>query len=746
MGNDMDTEKELSSVNGEIETVVFRNDENGYSVLKARLDDGTPATLVGCLPTLYPGESVSAYGEWENNSTHGMQFKVSLFQQNMPFTENAIFRFLSSGALKGIGPATATQIVDRFGMQALAVIANDWERLSDIRGISMQKAQKINEEFIRHTGIQELMAYVCTYNLRPVLAMRIYRYYGPRSLELLQSNPYIIAAPHIGGRFAEADRFALDTGMEGYSPERIKAALSFELRHNMNNGHCFIPFPKLCEATAQMIGVEPGEVADCLEEEIEEGGIVCEEIGGCRACYLPELYEAEKMVAEKLVLRAKRMVPVRYAPESAIERIEEVRKIRYTEEQRSTLSTVLNGNITVITGGPGTGKTTMIDAMVQLFEQYGLRTVLCAPTGKAAKRMTEVTGADAYTVHRLLGAKIADDDETVLFEKNEDDPLKCDALILDECSMVDILLMHALVRALPDEAKLILVGDADQLPSVGPGNVFASIIRSDVVPVVVLNRIFRQGEGRRIVEHEHRINEGIMPDLSANTGDFFRLKRTQPAAAVETICDLFSSRLPEKMQIPVNEIQVLSPTRKGELGTVRLNRILQERLNPKSDGKKEIMFGETVFREKDRVMQIRNDYEVIWTDREGTVFGNGIYNGDTGIIEKIDPESESILIDFDGKQVLYGLESLIEIEHAWAITVHKSQGSEFRAVILARSANSSMLLTRDVFYTAVSRAKDLLILVGDDAVAARMVENYKQTKRYCGLRIRMVELCTSKKS
>ena len=728
----MESEKGLAGVNGEIDAVVFRNDENGYAVLKVTQDDTTQATLVGCIPYVFPGELITAFGEWENDRVHGMQFKVSFFQQEMPYSENAIYRFLSSGMFKGIGQATATLIVNRFGSRALNVIANEYESLAEIRGINITKARKLHDEFLRHSGIQELMAYICTYNLRPVLAMRVYHYYGERSLETLRDNPYIIASAHIGGRFSEADRFALESGLDGYSPERIKAAVIFELNHNLNNGHCFIPFEKLAAATADMIGVEADDVSSCMDELAESGEIIVEEIAGCRACYLPRIYFAECSVAEDLARRAALKSRKPADTDRIIREISETERIEYSPEQISTLRAVTENSVVVITGGPGTGKTTTINAILRLFGSMGLTPTLCAPTGKAAKRMTEVTGYDAYTVHRLLGAKIAEDDETVIFDKNEDDRLICDALILDECSMVDIQLMDALIRALPDDAKLILVGDADQLPSVGPGNVFASIIASGTVPVVVLNTIFRQGDGSRIIENAHLINKGEYPDFAANTGDFFRLKRTQADLAISTICDLFAEGF------DTANIQVLSPTRKGELGMVNLNKKLQERLNPGAPDKREIIFGDSVFREKDRVMQIRNDYDVIWCDREGKVYGNGIYNGDTGIILEINTDLEYLLIDFDGKLVRYGYESLIEIEHAWAMTVHKSQGSEFEAVIFALSANSAMLLTRDILYTAVSRAKKLMILVGDDNVAYRMIDNYKQTKRYNALKTRLI--------
>ena len=409
--------------------------------------------------------------------------------------------------------------------------------------------------------------------------------------------------------------------------------------------------------------------------------------------------------------------------------------------QRSTLELALKNQIVVITGGPGTGKTTSIRAILAMFEQLGLKTLLTAPTGRAAQRMTELTGHEASTVHRLLGAKFDEDSDHVVFTKDESDRLDCDAVILDECSMVDICLMDALLKAMPPDARLVMVGDADQLPPVGTGNVFSALIRSQVIPTVRLTEIFRQNEGSKIIRNAHMINRGEHPDLAENSGDFFRLKRLQAGTSVETITQLCSQRLPGKMGIPPEDIQVLSPTRKGELGTANLNRALQAVLNPPGKEKKEKLFGDAVFREGDRVMQIKNNYDILWKNASGTESGTGIYNGDIGVIDAIDPEAETITVDFDGRIAGFGFDSLIELEHAWAITVHKAQGSEYRAVILALSPGSQMLLTRGVLYTAVTRAKELMIMVGDDQTAYQMIDNYRRSKRYTALRVRLRKLC-----
>jgi exodeoxyribonuclease V alpha subunit len=413
----------------------------------------------------------------------------------------------------------------------------------------------------------------------------------------------------------------------------------------------------------------------------------------------------------------------------------------YAPLQRQTLELALKNQLLVITGGPGTGKTTSVRAILALFDQLGLKTLLCAPTGRAAKRMSELTGKDAATVHRLLGAKFDEEGGNVVFTKNESDRLDCDAVILDECSMVDILLMDALLKALPPDARLIMVGDADQLPSVGPGNVFSALIRSEVVPVVRLTQIFRQKENSRIVRNAHMINRGEHPDFAENSGDFFRLKRLKAANSIETITELCAVRLPTKMNIPAEDIQVLSPTRKGEMGTVQLNKSLQQVLNPPAPGKKEKMFGDAVFREGDRVMQIKNNYDILWRNSNNTEAGTGIYNGDIGTLVNIDPESETMTIDFDGHIASYGFDGLIELEHAWAVTVHKAQGSEYRAVVLALGSGSQMLMSRGLLYTAVTRAKELLIIVGDDQTAHQMIDNFRQSRRYTALRVRLRKLC-----
>ena len=737
----MDQEFEYQELSGTVENVIFRNEENGYTVLRLKDSNGELVTVVGCFPFAAPGESMIASGEWMTHNVHGRQFKAEYAQRFLPSSAETIYQFLAGGSVKGVGPATASLIVDRFGDKTLDVMLNRWQELASIKGISSAKAQQISKSFRQQAGLRMLMEFVCSFGLRPVLALRAYKYYGEEALETLRENPYVLCSGLIGGTFREADAMALGLGMGGSSRNRIGAAVLFELVHNTGNGHCFIPREKLAAVTAELIGVEPEEADACIGELIEDRQLRYEEIAGVKACYLPELYEAETNAAETFARMSRRSYRDRFNTEKLLDTLEAKQGIHYAPMQRQTLELALKNQLLVITGGPGTGKTTSIRAILAMFDAMGLKTLLCAPTGRAAKRMTELTGRDAATVHRLLGAKFDEEGDRVVFTKDESERLDCDAVILDECSMVDILLMDALLRALPPDARLIMVGDADQLPSVGPGNVFSALIRSQVVAAVRLTEIFRQNEGSRIIRNAHMINRGEHPDLSENAGDFFRLKRPQAGTTVETITELCAVRLPAKMHIPPEEIQVLSPTRKGETGTISLNRRLQAVLNPPAPEKKEKPFGEVIFREGDRVMQIRNNYDVFWRSEDNTEAGTGIYNGDIGILLSINPETETLTIDFDGRIATYGFDALLELEHAWAITVHKAQGSEYRAVILALGGGSQLLMTRGVLYTAVTRAKELLILVGDDAAAHQMIDNFRQSRRYTALRVRLRKLC-----
>lgn len=737
----MEQNMELFEVSGTIESVIYKNEENGYTVLRLRDGDGELVTVVGCFPYASAGESMIASGAWVNHSVHGRQFKAEFAQRLLPTSAAAIYDYLAGGTVKGIGPATAALIVDRFGEKTLDVLESSPEKLASIKGISLDKAKRMSNDFRRQAGVRRIMEFVCSFGIRPILAMRMYKFYGDEALELLRANPYILATNHVGGKFSEADALALEMGLDGNDRNRINAAALFELRHNLNNGHCFIPREKLIAVTAELISVDDEDVENSIDELVETNQIIYEEIAGCKACYLPEIYEAETDAAKHLARMCGNKFNEDVDVDTLIKRIEKQQGIKYAPLQRQTLSLALENQLVVLTGGPGTGKTTSVRAILAMFNELGLNTLLTAPTGRAAKRMSELSGEDAVTVHRLLGAKFAEDGEKVVFTKDENDRLDCGAVILDECSMVDITLIDALLRAMPDDARLVMVGDADQLPSVGPGNVFSAAIRSGVVPTVKLTEIFRQNEGSRIVSNAHMINNGEHPNLAENKGDFFRLKRLQAASSVETIVELCAVRLPTKMGIPSTDIQVLSPTRKGEMGTKNLNVQLQRRLNPPMDGKREKLFGDITFREGDRVMQIKNNYDIVWRGEDNKSAGSGIYNGDIGHIVSIDPDTETVTVNFDGRLAAYAFDSLLELEHAWAMTVHKSQGSEYRAVVLALSPSTQMLLTRDVIYTAVTRAKQLLILVGDDEVAFRMIDNYRQSKRYTALRVRLRKLC-----
>lgn len=740
----MDQENELIELAGTVDSVIYKNEENGYTVLRLQDENGELVTVVGVFPYASAGETMIVSGNWKTHSVHGRQFAAEFAQRLMPTGTKAIYEYLAGGAVKGIGPATAAIIVDRFGERSLDVLESSPEELCTIRGISRQKAIQISKNFSQQAGVRRLMEFVCSFGLRPILAMRMYKYYGDTALEILRDNPYILASAHIGGSFSEADRLALEMGFDSFSRSRIDAAVIFELKYNTGNGHCFIPKNKLAAVTAQLIGVEPEDTYESIDKLIQNGMLKYDVVAGCEACYLPELYEAESDAAERIAHMCKNKPIENVDIPKIISELEASQKIKYAERQKETLHLALDNQIVVITGGPGTGKTTIIKAILTMFDKLNIKTVLTAPTGRAAKRMSELTGRDASTIHRLLEAKFDEDGDRVVFTKNEDDQLDCGAVILDESSMVDISLMDALLKAMPIDARLVMVGDADQLPSVGPGKVFSAVIRSGVVPVVRLTEIFRQDEDSRIVRNAHMINRGEHPNLSENRGDFFRLKRLDAASAIETIAELCSTRLPNKMHIPSEDIQVLTPQRKGELGTINLNKKLQSVLNPPSKDKKEKLFGDFVFREGDRVMQIRNDYDIMWKSSNGLESGSGIFNGDIGFIKSIDNETESLTLDFDGRIATYGFELLTELEHAWAMTVHKSQGSEYRAVILALNNGSQRLMTRGVLYTAVTRARELLVLVGDDRTAYQMIDSYHVANRYSALRARIRELCGMK--
>ena len=728
---------EQTEINGIISSVIYLNDENGYAVVRMETDSGEMVTAVGCLPYIAPGEMISAEGSWVTHAQHGRQFKIEQSNRLLPTSADGIYEYLAGSTVKGIGPATAALIVDRFKEKSLDILEMHPEKLAEIKGISLTKAKDLSASFKKQAGVRRLTEFLCAYGIKPLVALKLYRAYGSAALETVHENPYIISASHIGASFAEADNLALELGIEGDSINRISAAVLFELQHNSGNGHCFIPRDKLIAATSQLISVPADLVSDAIDSLSENGGLVCDKVANLNVCYLTELYEAETYTAERL----KSMVGLKTKSSANIERLitklESLYDISYAPLQKQSIELALNNRILVITGGPGTGKTTILKGILSLYDELELETLLAAPTGRAAKRMSELTGREASTIHRLLGAKMAEDGETVVFSKHEGDPLNCDALVLDECSMVDITLMSSLLKALKPGCRLVLVGDADQLPSVGPGNVFSDIIRSQTVPTVRLTEIFRQKGDSRIVRNAHMINRGEHPDFEANTGDFFRLRRLKGGTAVETIVELCARRLPENMKIPSASIQVLSPTRKGETGTVNLNKRLQAALNPPSESKKEKLFGEAVFRVGDRVIQTKNNYDTIWKTKDG-VSGAGVYNGDIGTIAQIDPITETLTVDFEDKLATYSFEMLNELEHAWALTVHKSQGSEYRAVVLALSGDIQMLLTRGVLYTAVTRAKELLIMVGDDNIAHRMIDNNKQSRRYSALRLRLI--------
>ena len=736
-------EAERSLIEGTVESVIYQNQENGYTVLRLDGGEGQTLTVVGCMPGVAPGEGIAVEGTWTRHASYGEQFKAEAVERRTPAGTKAIFDYLSSGAVKGIGAATARRMVEEFGEETLTVLEEHPERLTQIRGITRKKALAMGENFRLQMGMRRLLAFLGEHEVPLQLAMPLYRKYGDRALEIIRGNPYLLVDGELGVEFSTADKLALSMGMEGDDPQRIEAGLLFELAHNLDNGHTFLPRRKLLPATAQLIELE-GEteaLEDALEALLERGEVIQETVANEEAVYLHDLYEAEQYVAFRLseMARGEQVPPA--GLDGLIDRIQAEQGIVYAPQQRQAVELAAASQVMLLTGGPGTGKTTSLRGVLALFEQLGLETALAAPTGRAAKRLGELCGMEAATIHRLLETQYDPRSGRLVFAHDEDDPLRADAVIVDETSMVDILLMRGLLSALRPECRLILVGDPDQLPSVGPGNLFSDLIRSGVVPMVRLTEIFRQAAESAIVRNAHGVNRGELPDLRDNKHDFFFLRRKDPARAAETIVELVQTRLPNNMGIPPEQIQVLSPTRKRVTGTAALNRAIQEAVNPPAPDRPERRFGEYVFRQGDRVMQVRNNYDVIWKD--GLTTGMGVFNGDIGRIVEVDNRSELITVDFEGRLVEYTPDMLGELEPAYAITVHKAQGSEYRAVILSVSDGAPVLLTRGVLYTAITRARELLILVGDEDVVARMTANDRQQRRYSGLRWRLVQIANS---
>ena len=731
------TEQELEIIQGTIAGVVYQNYDNGYAVLRVDIGGNQVITVVGTIPLPAVGERLLVTGKWSTHPSYGRQFEAEFLERLMPQTSTEILSYLSSRIIKGIGPKTAARIVARFGDQTLTVMEREPERLAEISGISLEKALAIGEEFRQRVGIRQLMEFFSLHQLPAELAIRTYKLYGESTVDLLYDDPYLLMDQGLDAPFGAVDRFAIELGVSADDPRRVRAGILFELNYNLNAGHAFLPEDKLIPATAQLLSVENETVCDAVQELIDTQQLVRNTLAGITVDYLPALYEAEEYITARLLTGAATTFSEPKNLGKLMKTAARQSGLEYSAQQERAIRAAATSSVLLITGGPGTGKTTILKGLLCLLSELELDCVLAAPTGRAAKRLTEVTGEDASTIHRLLEATIDPASGDMVFLRDENNPLKADVIIIDEMSMVDALLLHSLLRAIPEGKRLILVGDPDQLPPVGPGFPFGDMIRSEALPTVRLTEIFRQAQESLIVMNAHRVNNGTLPDLKNVKSDFFFLPCRSEDELRQTVIGLCTTRLPQKMGIPADQIQVLSPTRKGGVGTEALNQLLQTALNPAGFGKRERQFGNYSFREGDRVMQIRNNYDIVWKKCDGSAVGTGIFNGDIGTVRSIDPHMETMTVVFEDREADYDFTQLGELEPAYAMTVHKSQGSEYRAVILSCWNGSPYLLSRSVLYTAITRARELLIIVGQAETVAAMTENAKRGRRYTGLKLRL---------
>lgn len=719
-------------ISGLVEKITYRNETNGYTVAEVKLKDGK-ITVVGLLPFLSEGEAADFYGNYTVHQTYGSQFSVTSFEKRAPENAAAILRYLSAGAIKGIGPATAVKIVERFGEDTLEVIAEKPIELTIIKGISKQKALAISEEYKKQYGIRDIMMMLSKYNISPDRCLKIYKRFGSQSIEIIKGNPYILCEEGLDFHFETVEDIALDLHIERESEQRISAGIEYVLRKNLLNGHTCLPRKKLISVTARLL--------ECNESVVD---ITCDRLVDCfrletviidnvEFLSLLNYYSAERYIAARLLSVKQFINKTVTVDELEIQNVENRLKINFEDLQRNAIFEAFSSGILVLTGGPGTGKTTTLNAIIKLFESRDLEIELAAPTGRAAKRMTELTGREAKTIHRLLEVEWGEGEQRK-FSRNEKNPLSCEVIIIDEASMIDTLLFADLLKALKLSCRIILVGDSDQLPSIGAGNVLGDILSSDKFPSIRLKKVFRQAAESKIVSNAHAIINGEKADFSDKKSDCFFLHRFNKNSALNSIIELVTERLPNAYGInPVTDLQILCPSRLLDTGTVNLNNLLQERLNPLKKGMVQLSYKGFYLRVGDKVMQIKNNYDLQFRKDNGE-FGNGIFNGDVGFITDIDARAGIIKVRYDDRVATYFSEDFSQLELAYAVTVHKSQGSEYDYVIIPLADVPTKLRYRNLLYTAVTRAKKMLIAVGDERVWQEMAENDRKTLRYTMLK------------
>ena len=728
----------LLRLTGSIEHVIYANEDNGFAICDLGTESGDLITITGTLPYVGEGDSVTVYGKWVHNPKYGRQFRVETCERQMPADANSMLRYLASGAIKGIGPKIAQRIVDEFGDETFDVIEHHPEWLANVSGISRKSAKSIGADFAEKAGIRSAMMFFRDF-FGAAATVRIYKRYGGNAVELAKKNPYRLCEEIEGIGFERADRMARDLGLATDSEDRICSGICYLLSSNAQaNGHVCLPRDKTVQGAARLLGVDETAVNDAVELLLAREQVHAERLGGIELLYDKKQYENEKYIATKLLLLDRVCPAMETANIGAfIDREQAETGVRYADLQRRAISDALENGVMLLTGGPGTGKTTVVRALLHIFSSMGLKIALTAPTGRAAKRLSESTSCEARTIHRLLEYGGEESGGRGRFMRDESNLLEENVLIVDEASMVDSLLMGALLRAVKPGSRLVLIGDADQLPSVGAGNVLRDLIDSGRFATVRLTEIFRQAQKSLIVTNAHAINRGELPRLDVKDNDFFFMPRSEDASITATVAQLCGIRLPRTYgAMATTGTQVIVPSRKGEAGTEHLNVVLQATLNPPSPEKREHRFREITYREGDRVMQVRNNYDMEW-ERDNGMTGAGIFNGDVGVIESIDLTDGNMRIRFEDRTVTYEFSLLEDLEPAYAVTVHKSQGCEYPIVILPLGNVPPMLRSRNLLYTAVTRAQCIVIVVGREDVLADMVRNNRQTMRYTGLSERL---------